>query len=467
MGASLQKMRKLWGGRFKKKTDPAFEKFSASLKWDRRLLPYDLAIDAAHVKALKKCGVLTAGESGKLLGAITAMTKIAARGSLKLDPAAEDVHSAVQTELARRVGTLADKLHTARSRNDLVSQSSRLYCKEHAETIHQLIIDLQEAIVLKAEAYQDLLLPGMTHLQNAQVVSQGHIFLAYAEMLERSKTRFILTQDASDVCVLGSGALAGVTFRLDQKLIAGELGLSRITPNSYDVSGDRDYLLNFLSACTFLGTHLSRIAEDLLIAQARGSALVDMDEAFCTGSSMMPQKKNADFAELARSSVGVFAGNLTGFLMTLKGLPTSYNRDLQWDKGYLFDSVEVCEELLGLFTALIRTLKMNRQKAGELLTDETLYATDLADMLVKKGVPFKTAHDQAGKIVSFSESAGEPISKIGLAILRRFAPKLDASVYDLFSAEHSVRLKKTIGSTHPARVRSEIAAWKTKLRRGR
>ncbi len=459
--------KKLWGGRFKKKIDPRFEKFSASLQWDRRLLPYDLQIDAAHIKALKKCGVLTSSESRKLLAAVAALQKAGARGSLKLDPAAEDIHSAIHAEILKKVGTLADKLHTARSRNDLVSQSSRLYCKEHAETIYRLLLNLQEAIVLKAEETQDIFLPGMTHLQNAQVISQGHIFLAYAEMLERSKARFILTKEVSDVCVLGSGALAGVTFALDQKLMARELGLSGITSNSYDVSGDRDFILNFLSACTVLGTHLSRIAEDLMIAQVRGAALIEMDEAFCTGSSMMPQKKNADFAELARSSVGVFAGNLTGFLMTLKGLPTSYNRDLQWDKGYLFDSVEVCEELVGIFIALIRTLRVNRQRAKELLKDETLYATDLADSLVQKGVPFRTAHEQAGRIVSFAESAGKPISKIGLDLLRSFAPKLDSSVYDLFSPEHSARLKKTIGSTHPSRVRSEIESWKKKLRRDR
>lgn len=456
---------KLWGGRFKKKMDPRFEKFSASFKWDKRLLPYDLAVDAAHVAALKKCGVLTAGERAKLLSTIRALQKSAASGSLKLDSSAEDVHSAVQSEISKKVGSLADKLHTARSRNDLVSQSSRLYCKDHAGKIQSLITDLQKAIVKKAEEYQDLLLPGMTHLQNAQVVSQGHIFLAYAEMLERSKTRFALTRGAADVCVLGSGALAGVTFALDQKLIARELGLSSITSNSYDVSGDRDFLLNFLAACTVVGTHLSRIAEDLMIGQVRGWALVEMDESYCTGSSMMPQKKNADFAELARSAVGVFAGNMTGFLLTLKGLPTSYNRDLQWDKGYLFDSVETCEELLEIFIGLMGTLKINRKKAAELLADETLYATDLADMLVKKGVAFKTAHDQAGQIVSLSEKTGKPISKIGLDLLRQIAPSLDGSVYDLFSAEHSVRLKKTQGSTHPARVRAEIAAWKKRLRK--
>ncbi len=456
--------KKLWGGRFTKKTDPRFERFSASFKWDIRLLPYDLAIDAVHVKALKKCGVLSAGETRKLLSGIQRLLKKAREGSLRLDPRAEDVHSAIQAEIAKGVGPLADKLHTARSRNDLVSQSSRLYCKEHAQNIYDLIVGLQKTIVHKAKEYKDVLLPGMTHLQNAQVVSQAHIFLAYAEMLERSKTRFVLTKAVSDVCVLGSGALAGVTFVLDQKMMARELGLSKITPNSYDVSGDRDYILNFLSGCTVLGTHLSRIAEDLMLAQTKGFSLAEIDEAYCTGSSMMPQKKNADFVELARSAVGIFGGNLTGFLLTLKGLPTSYNRDLQWDKRALFESVELCEELLILFAGMFSSLEINRRRAKELVADESLYATDLADTLVKKGVPFKTAHEQVGRIVSFSESTGKSISKIGLDLLQRIAPKIDGAVYEIFSAEHSVRMKKTLGSTHPDRVKAEISAWKKKLR---
>jgi len=457
-------MSKLWGGRFKKKTDPDFERFSSSFQWDRRLLPYDLKIDAAHVKALKKCKVLSAAEAKKLLSAITRLQAKAKNGSLKLKENSEDVHSAVHGELQRLVGPLADKLHTARSRNDLVSQSSRLYCKEHAENIIHLLARLQKSLVAKAAEYQEVLIPGMTHMQNAQIISQGHIFLAYAEMLERAKTRFELTRDLSDVCVLGSGAIGGVTFKVDQKMIARELGLSRVTRNSYDVSGDRDFVLNFISASTVLGVHLSRIAEDLMLAQSKGFGLIDIDQVFCTGSSMMPQKKNADFVELVRGAAGIFIGNLTGFLVTLKGLPTSYNRDLQWDKRFLFDSTETCEAILEIFTRLFLTLKVNRQKAKALLSDESLYATDLADMLVAQGVPFKTAHDQVGRIVQFAEENGVAISRIGLDLLRKIAPKLDGGVYALFNAEHSVKMKKTQGSTHPAQIRRQLAQWKIKLK---
>lgn len=453
---------KLWGGRFRKKTDAQFERFSSSFKWDSRLLPYDLRIDAAHVRALQRCRVLSAGEAKRLLSAVGRLERKAKAGALRL-PDAEDVHSAVHAALRKMTGPLADKVHAARSRNDLVSQSSRLYCKEHAQKIISLVCRFQKEIVRKAEKYQRTLVPGMTHMQNAQVLSQAHVFLAYAEMLERAKARLAAAVVFCDVCVLGSGALAGVTFKLDQKQIARELGLSKICDNSYDVSGDRDFLLNLLSSIYFLGLGISRIAEDLMLGQMRGG-LISVDQAFCTGSSMMPQKRNADFLELARGAAGVFAGNFVGFCQTLKGLPTAYNRDLQWDKKFIFDSVETCEELLENFARVFGTLTVREAKAKELLADESLYATDLADYLVQKGVSFHKAHEQVGGIVNFSEAERVPISRIGLDILRRFAPAVRGDVYDLFEAGHSVRMKRTIGSTHPAEVRKQIAAWKKRLK---
>ncbi len=454
---------KLWGGRFKKSINPKFEMFSSSFKWDWRLLPYDLKIDAAHVKALKKCGVLSVRETTKFLSAITSLEKEYQKGILHLDSAAEDIHSAIQTKLFERLGSLADKLHTARSRNDLVAQSSRLYCKDHAARLIRLVRQLQKTLVSKADENQTVWVPGMTHLQNAQVLSQAHIFLGYAEMLERSNDSLTLALRFSDVCVLGSGALTGVTFSLDQRFLARLLGLTQITRNSYDVSGDRDFVRQFLSACSHVGTQLSRMAEDLMIGQLKSTALVDIDEVFCTGSSMMPQKKNADFLELARGAAGVLIGNVVGFALTLKGLPTSYNRDLQWDKKYLFESAETVGELLEIFIKLFGSLQINKKRAEALVKDETLYATDLADHLVRKGVPFKIAHEQVGRIVSFAEAQRVPISKIGLDLLRRFAPKLDGSVYDLFDADHSVKLKRTIGSTSPKQVEKQIKYWERRL----
>ncbi len=454
---------KLWGGRFKKAIDPDFERFSASLKWDRRLLPYDLQIDAAHTKALAKCGVLKTAEAKKLLAAIASLQKSYTSGALKLNEQAEDVHSAIQEKLKSLCGDLADKIHTGRSRNDLVNQSTRLYCREHAARVALLITDLQKAILAKAEEYKDVLVPGMTHLQNAQVLSQGHIFLAYVEMLDRAKKRLAAAQPFFDICVLGSGALAGTTFNLDQKLIARELGLSQITRNSYDVSGDRDFVVNMLSSGVFVGLEISRIAEDLMIAQTRGFATVDIDEAFCTGSSMMPQKKNADFVELSRGVAGSFIGNFMGFVSVLKGLPTSYNRDLQWDKKFLFDTVELCEDSLKIYIKFFKGLRMNRERAKEALKDESLYATDLADYLVMRGVAFKKAHEIVGQIVSFSEEKRVRISAIGLDLLQQFSDRIEGDVYDLFSPAHSVNLKKTMGSTNLREIDRQIRYWKKDL----
>ncbi len=458
-------MAKMWGGRFKKRIDPDFERFSASFEVDKRLLPYDLLINRAHVKALRKCGVLTAAEERKLIAAIASIEAQHRQGRLKLDKNAEDIHSALHALLQARVGSLADKLHTARSRNDLVSQSTRLYCRENAENIYVMLTEGQKALVQKAIEYQDLLVPGMTHLQNAQVLSQAHIFLAYAEMLKRAKARFEGGRQFFDICVLGSGALAGTTFALDQKLIARELGLSHITDNSYDVSGDRDFVFNFLSCCFFTGLEFSRIAEDLMIGQTRGFRLVDVDQAFCTGSSMMPQKKNADFLELLRGSAAEFGSNFTGMGLVLKGLPTSYNRDLQWDKKFLFDSSEHMQKIVPIFVKMIRTLRIDRERAAELLKDESLYATDLADYLVKNGESFKNAHHQVGQIVNFAEENGVSFSKIGLDIYRQFAPKAGGDVYALFDPKNSVRLKKTQGSTHPDQIKKQIARWKKELGR--
>ena len=455
---------KLWGGRFAKKADAAFERFSASYQWDHRLLPHDLAIDKAHVKALRAASVLTVAEAARLIRALERLERLNAKGSLALDKHAEDVHSAVHQKLKAIAGDLADRLHTGRSRNDLVAQSSRLYCKEAASGLIKDLTGLQRQILSQARKHQTTLVAGMTHMQNAQVLSLAHVWLGYIEMLERSKEQLAVARGLSDVCVLGSGALAGTTFKLKQSLIAKELKLSRVTRNSYDVAGDRDYIVSFLFALTLLGTHLSRIAEDMMLWQTRAFGLLDIDEAFCTGSSMMPQKKNADFVELMRGASGVFFSDLCGILATLKGLPTSYNRDLQWDKSYLFDGAETAEALVDILTRVFATLRIRSEAAQAMVTDESLYATDFADYLVKKKVPFKTAHDQVGRIVAFAESQELPISKIGLDLLRQFAPATQADIYGLFDAGQSVRQKSTQGSTNPVQVAQQLKFWKRQLR---
>lgn len=448
-------MSKLWGGRFKKKMNPRFETFSSSYRWDVRLSSYELEVDRAHVRALRGCGILSAKEEKRLLAALNSR--------LTLDPSAEDIHTAVQKAVKRKVGALADKMHTGRSRNELVSQSMRLYCKDHALKLHALVRGLQQEWLRQAEKNQKVFVPAMTHMQKAQVVSLSHICLAYVEMLERSRMRLEQAAIFCDVCVMGSGALAGSTFALDQKKMMRQLKLGRIVRNSYDIAGDRDFLLNMLSCCAFLGTQLSRISEDLMIDQTRQGSWWVIPSEFCTGSSMMPHKKNPDLIELTRGAAGVFIGNLHGFLVTLKGLPTSYNRDLQWDKKFLFNSVETMEELLTTFTDMASRLKTASAEQIAKNFDDTLYATDLADYLVKKGVPFASAHEQAGRIVAYFEGR-LPLRDIPLDVLLRFAPAVDKDVENIFDPKHSVYLKKTTGSTNPVEVRRQIARWKKELR---
>ncbi|MCG3176150.1 MAG: Argininosuccinate lyase [Candidatus Omnitrophica bacterium] len=457
---------KLWGGRFTKAPDPVFDRFSASLRWDVRLLAYDLLIDRAQTKALKACGVLNAREASRLISAIDRIDRDRRAGRLVIDPSAEDVHTLVQNELSRVCGPLADKIHTGRSRNDLVSQSSRLYCKEQAGALYGALTQLMTVIVAAAERYRNVLLPGMTHLQNAQVLHLSHILLSYVEMIDRSREQYVTAVEYADVCVLGSGALAGTTFAIDQRLIARELKLSRVTTNSYDVSGDRDHVLQLVYACALTGTHLSRIAEDLMIGQTRPYGIYDIDASLCTGSSMMPQKKNADSAELIRGASGVLQAQLAGVLSVLKGLPTSYNRDLQWDKSFLFTAVETARDVVEVMTRIFATLRVREERAARLLDDESLYATDLADLLVRKGVPFKDAHRKVGRMVLEAESLGCALSALPAAVTRQIAPEIKpGEMAALFGPERSVRLKRTAGSTHPDRVRREIDRWKQQLRR--
>lgn len=453
---------KLWGGRFSKAIDPHFEIFSNSIQWDIALKNADLKVDQAHVKALFRCGVLSKAEHTRF---VSALNKLQSQELNANDVSgAEDVHTAIQNSLKKILGPLADKIHTGRSRNDLVSQSSRIFAKEYSIALQTLITKLQFEWVGRAEQYQEFLIPGMTHMQNAQVVSQAHIFMSYVEMLERSKLHLEHAKKLADVCVLGSGALAGVTFALDQKQMAKDLGLSEVTRNSYDTSGDRDFILSLLFALSSLAITLSRIAEDLMLSQTHAVGIADIDQAFCTGSSIMPQKKNADFLELLRGVSGVFVGNLTGFMSTLKGLPSSYNRDLQWDKKFLTDSCATAFDIVQIFTKVVATLKLKESKTKSLLEDDSLYATDLADYLAHKGLPFKVAHEQVGKIINFAEENNVALSKIGLDILQKFAPKIQADVYELFDPKHSISMKKTIGSTNPKEIKKQISFWKNKLK---
>lgn len=450
-------MAKLWGGRFRKRTDPQFERFSRSLRWDIHLLPYELKIDKAHVRALRGAGVLSARETAKLLAALAALERANASGRLKLDPNAEDVHSAVHSAVAKFAGRLAEKLHTGRSRNELVCQGMRLYCLDHARRIAELISRSQKEWLRLADRHQAVNVAGRTHWEKAQVLSLSHVFLAYVAMLERSKRAVEFAGEAADVCVLGSGALAGSTFAFNQKRMARELGLKNVVLNSYDAVGDRGFIYAFLSALQMLGIQLSRIAEQIMLEKIAPDTAYQIGREFCTGSSMMPQKANADMLELTRGASAVFAANLTGIATLMKGTAMSYNRDYQWDKKFLVDSTALAEELLEVFSRMVGTIRVDaanaaRQIDPNALESSFLYATDLADAMVRDGRSFEQAHAHVGLFVAEAESKGVPLSALA-PDARRF-----------FDGRHSVRMKKTAGSTHPASVAAEIRSWKKKLK---
>ncbi|HTL70874.1 MAG TPA: argininosuccinate lyase [Candidatus Eisenbacteria bacterium] len=445
-------MAKLWGGRFKKRADPQFERFSRSLQWDSHLLPYELRIDLAHVRALKGARVLTAKEAGRLSSALRSLERGYKTGRLKLDRNAEDVHSAVHSAVAKIAGPLAEKLHTGRSRNELVCQGMRLYCLDHARRIAASLSAIQREWLRLADRNQDVRIAGRTHWEKAQPVVLSHVFLAYVEMLERSKRAVVFAGESADVCVLGSGALAGSTFALDQKRMARELGLRRIVSNSYDAVGDRGFIFALLGALQMLGIQLSRIAEQIMLEKLAPDTAYEIGREFCTGSSMMPQKVNADMLELTRGASAVFAANFAGLSTLMKGTAMSYNRDYQWDKKFLVDSVDTVEELLEVFRRTVSTISVDRRAAARQVSDPFLYATDVADLMVRKGRPFAEAHALVGRYVTESESTGAPLSD------------LMKDARGSFDADRSVRMKKTIGSTHPDRIKAALSDWKKRLR---
>ncbi len=446
---------KLWGGRFSKKTHPLVEGFTASLRYDYKLAEYDLLGSMAHVHILKKAGFLTVREASALtrgLGSIYASVK---NGAFAPDPASEDIHTAIQNLLQKRVGNIALKLHTARSRNDQVVFATKFYCKM---AIAKLCVDierLEEAISHVARRHAHIIIPGFTHLQHAQPVYVKDYLGAYIEMLKRDEERMRHIFENLKI-TMGAGALAGTPiearkynikaseFLKDMGAAAASFNIT-VTTNSLDVVSDRDYVIEVLSALAVIGMHMSRLSEDLIIWSTQEFDFVELDDSFCTGSSLMPQKKNPDALELVRGYAGRLSGNLVSVLTMMKGLPLTYNRDMQLDKEPLFGSFEIVSGELKVLEALMRTLKFNESKIRKALEDESLYATDLVYYLVSKGVPFKDAHTIVGKLITYSINYSIEIKSMSESLLKKFCTKfVKAEIVKLFDPEYSVRSKKSI-----------------------
>ncbi|MBX6423994.1 argininosuccinate lyase [Thermosulfurimonas sp. F29] len=447
---------KLWGGRFRESTHALVEKFTESVSFDRRLALQDIRQNLAHIEALREAGVLTPEEAETLSRGLREIEEEIREGRFVFRRELEDVHMNIEAALTERIGPLAGKLHTGRSRNDQVATDFRLYLTEEVRSILELLRDLRRALVDKAEEVFGIILPGFTHLQHAQPVLFSHHLLAYYEMFSRDAERFRESLKRLAVCPLGSAALAGTPYPLDRELTARLLGFERPAPNSLDAVSDRDFALEFLFNAALTMMHLSRLSEELILWMSPEFGFIDLPDALCTGSSIMPQKKNPDVAELIRGKTGRVYGNLVALLTVMKGLPLAYNRDLQEDKEPVFDTVDTLKSCLELSVLMVEGLHPRVDRMRTAAEEGYTTATDLADYLVMKGLPFRESHHVAGRIVAYAEEKGLKLWEIPLSDFRRFSELIEEDVYEWLTVEGSVARRRTFGGTAPERVREAL-----------
>ena len=446
--------KKTWGGRFKEQTDEALERFNASIAFDRRLYAQDIEGSKAHCRMLAKQGIITKAEASKILQALAEIRKELDKGVF--DETCEDIHTLVEKALVDRVGPIGEKLHTGRSRNDQVALDVRLYVREAIGRVDGLIREMQRALIFLAEKNSGVIMPGYTHLQRAQPVLLSHHLLAYYEMLKRDRQRFGESLKRVNVLPLGSAALAGSTFDLDREMVARELGFDAISENSMDAVSDRDFVLEFLFASSVLMMHLSRLSEELVIWSTKEFDFVFLPDAFCTGSSIMPQKKNPDLMELVRAKTGRVYGHLTALLTTMKGLPLTYNKDMQEDKEPLFDAVDTVEQSLVVVTRLLREISFNKERMRETVDEGYLVATDLADYLVRKGVTFRQAHEIVGKMVLYALDHKKELRHLTLKEMKAFSGQIEKDVYGWLDPLACIDRRNLPGGTGSASVKRAL-----------
>lgn len=458
---------KAWEGRFTEATDLQVERYTGSFSFDRRLYAYDIQGSIAHTEGLARAGLITETEKETLIAGLKEIeaeitSEVKGGTPPAADPNDEDIHMHVERRLTEKVGEIGGKLHTGRSRNDQVALDLRLYLREETGRVIDQIRSLQKALVVQAEHHIDTVLPGYTHLQRAQPISLAHHLLAYYEMLERDRTRFLDSFKRLDQMPLGAGALSGNTFGIDRLAVARALRFSDVTANSLDTVSDRDFVVEFLSAASILMMHLSRWAEDWILWASSEFGFIDLPDRFCTGSSMMPQKKNPDVLELTRGKTGRVYGALFTLLTLLKGLPLSYNRDLQEDKEPLFDSVDTIQSALGMLTQLVSHVAFREKRMAEAAQEGFLLATDLADYLAVKGLPFRQAHHLVGKMVRRAIEAEKPLEAWTLAEFQVFSPLFEKELLDQLSLAGSLQKKRGIGGTSRPSIEGEIRKIKQK-----
>ncbi len=447
---------KLWGSRLQKSTNGLMERFNASIGFDRRLWAADVQGSMAYARALERAGLITAEERDVLLRGLEMVRAEFAEGRFQIQPTDEDIHTAVERRLVELVGQVGGKLHTGRSRNDQAATDVRLYMLDKIASLREALINLQRAIVEKAEAHLGVIMPGYTHLQPAQPVLFSHWLLSYFWMLERDRERLDEVEKRTSTLPLGSGALAGHALGIDRQFLAQQLGFARLAENSMDAVSDRDHIIEFLAWAALLQVHLSRLAEDLITWSSAEFGFVELDDAYATGSSLMPQKKNPDSLELLRGKTGRLIGHLVTLLTVTKGLPSTYNKDLQEDKEPLFDAVDTLELALPVAAGVIATLKVHPRRMAEALSDEML-ATDLADYLVRRGVPFRRSHHLVGQVVRRASEQGVPLRELPLDEFKEVAEEFGEDVYQVFDFRRSVEARDSYGGTATQAVRRQLA----------
>jgi argininosuccinate lyase len=454
---------KPWGGRFREETLKTVEAFTASIGFDKRLYRQDIRGSVAHARMLGAVGILTPEEAEALVRGLDQVLREIESGEFVFSESLEDIHMNVEKRLTELVGAVGGKLHTARSRNDQVALDLRLYLADELPEILDLLRGLCEALLDRGEEEAGTLLPGYTHLQRAQPVTFGHHWLAYFEMFLRDAERVLDCLRRTRRSPLGAGALAGSPYPLDREAVAQELGMAGICRNSLDAVSDRDFAAEFLFDAAMVMMHLSRFAEELVLWSTQEFGFIELSDGFCTGSSIMPQKKNPDVPELLRGKAGRAYGNLVCLLTTLKALPLAYNKDMQEDKEPVFDSLDTVKGSLAIATEMVRSLRVRPERAREALRRGHLTATDLADYLVRRGVPFREAHEIVGKAVAHLEETGATLEDLPLEELRHFCPRIEADVYAVLSPEASVASRKLVGGPAPDAVRKEAVSGRIRL----
>lgn len=436
--------------------------FAASIWFDKRLYKCDIEGSIAHTKMLSKCKIIKSGEAKKIIKGLEEIEKEISGGKFKFAPSLEDIHMNIEKRLGEKIGEAGGKLHTARSRNDQVALDTKLYLKDELKEIIKLVKNLQKVILALAQKHIGVIMPGYTHLQHAQPLLFSHHLMAYFFMLQRDKERFSDCLKRTDALPLGAGALAGTSFPIDRDYLAKLLKFSRVTENSVDTVSDRDFLVEFLSASSLLMLHLSRLSEELVLWSSREFSFLKLGEEFCGGSSIMPQKKNPDIAELIRGKTGRVYGNLFSLLTVMKGLPLSYNKDMQEDKEPLFDTVDTVKNSLNVYTRLFSTITIDKKKMREAIKDDFSLATDLADYLVKKGIPFRQAHGIVKKVVTYCQAKKKNFSQLSLGEFRKFSKAFKKDLLPLLKVESSLKGRTSFGGTARKQVSAQIRRAKQK-----